>query len=325
MEFKEFLIKVWEAGQGSYEAKLALKTAGHMEEGQDSLGGYLVPEDAYNDIMEIALEESIVRPRAQIIPCKKNALNIPTLVDTDHSSSVFGGITCYWTGEAAAKQEKNPKVGGLGLRIKKVVGFVYLSDEFMDDSGVQIEAFLRRSFGEAVAYYADDAYINGTGVNQPLGILNAPATITQAKEDTQAANTLQIENIFKMASRLLPQSHRKAVWLAHPDTLPQLGALTSDMRYIGPGFYILGKEVVWTEKCQTLGMKGDIILADFSKYVIADRGMTIDASKDYRFPYDETCWRFVLRTDGQPILSSPITPKNGSTTLSPFVVLATRS
>jgi len=175
-----------------------------------------------------------------------------------------------------------------------------------------------------VAYYADDAYINGTGVHQPMGILNAPCLIQRSKETGQAADTLQIENVFGMASRLLPQCHRKAVWLAHPDTLPQWGALTADMRFIGPGFYVLGKEVIWTEKCQTLGDKGDLYLADFSKYVIADGGLTVSSSKHYRFPNNQISWKFILRTGGQPILASAITPKNSSTTLSPFVVLQAR-
>ena len=323
MEFKDFLIKTWEVAKGSIKAREKLKAEGHLEEGQDSLGGFTVPTEAYEDIMEITLEESIVRPRAQVIKLGSDAVNVPTLTDTSHASSVFGGITCYWTGEAVDKTEKNPKVGSLGLQANKLVGFVYLSDEWMAD--VAVENFLEQTFGEAVAYYADDAYVNGTGVGQPLGILNAPATVSVAKEGGQSPDTLLHENIYKMGSRLLPQSHKKAIWLAHPDTLPQLGGLTSDVRYIGPGFYILGKEVLWSEKCQTIGDTGDIMLTDFSKYVIADRGLTISASKHPRFPYDETMWRFVLRTDGQPLLSSAITPKNGSDSLSPFIKLNART
>jgi len=323
--FRDFLLEVKAAGEGSQKSIEHLKTTGHLEEGQDSLGGFTVPDEVYGDVMAVSVEESIVRPRAQVLTLKKgDTLKVPTLVDTSHSSSVFGGITCVWTAEAVEKTEKNPAVGQIGLWLNKLVGWVYVSDELMDDSAIGIETFLRKAFGQAIAYYGDHAYINGTGVSQPLGILNAPGTISVAKESGQAADTLQIENIFKMASRLLPQSHKKAIWLANSDTLPQLGGLTANMRYIGPGFYVLGKEVIWTEKCQTLGDKGDIILADFSKYVIVDKGLQVDSSPDYSFNTDETCWRFVLRTDGQPILASAITPDNSTTTMSPFVTLAAR-
>jgi len=327
MEYKsfgDFLRDVHKAGLGSRNAYTRLKTAGHLEEGQDSLGGFTVPTDFYDEIMNVALEESIVRPRARVVPCNSSAIGIPTIVDTTHASTVFGGFACTWGTEAGDKTADDIAIGQLGLKMKKLTGFCYTSNELLADSGGLCEAMLRQAFGEAVAYYADDKYVNGTGVNQPLGILHAPCLITRAKETSQAADTLQIENVFGMASRLLPQCHRKAIWLAHPDTLPQWGSLTADMRFIGPGFYILGKEVIWTEKCQTLGDKGDLYLVDFSKYVIADGGISVVSSKHYRFANDEISWRFVLRTDGQPILASAITPKYGTATLSPFVVLQAR-
>jgi len=324
-KFGDFLRDVHKAGLGSRNAYDRLKTAGHLEEGQDSLGGYTVPPDFYKEMLNVALEESIVRPRARVVPCNSDRITIPTIVDTTHASTVFGGFACAWKKEAEAKTVDDVAIGQLSLTMKKLTGFCYTSEELLADSGGLCETMLRQAFGEAIAYYADDAYINGTGVAQPMGILHAPCLIQTSKETGQAADTLQIENVFGMASRLLPQSHRKAVWLAHPDTLPQWGSLTADMRFIGPGFYILGKEVIWTEKCQTLGDKGDVYLVDFSKYVIADGGMSIVSSKDYRFANDQITWRFVLRTDGQPILSSAITPKNGTTTLSPFVVLQERA
>ena len=43
-----------------------------------------------------------------------------------------------------------------------------------------------------------------------------------------------------------------------------------------------------------------------------------------RFIYDETCFRFVYRYNGQPIPYSPLTPYKGSATQSPFIVLAQR-
>jgi len=322
--FGDFLRDVHAAGLGKRNAFGRLKTAGHFEEGQDSMGGFTVPTDFYDEIMAVALEESIVRPRARVVPCNSNATKIPTIVDTTHASTVYGGFACAWKTEAEALTPDDVALGQLGLKMNNLTGFCYTSEELLADSGGLCETLLRQAFGEAVAYYADDAYINGTGVRQPMGILNAPCLIQRSKETGQAADTLQIENVFGMASRLLPQCHRKAVWLAHPDTLPQWGALTADMRFIGPGFYVLGKEVIWTEKCQTLGDKGDLYLADFSKYVIADGGLTVSSSKHYRFPNNQISWKFILRTGGQPILASAITPKNSSTTLSPFVVLQAR-
>ena len=63
--------------------------------------------------------------------------------------------------------------------------------------------------------------------------------------------------------------------------------------------------------------------------VIADREMRISASRHVPgstgFVTDETFWKVVLRVDGQPLMTAPITPYRGANTLSAFIVLTTTS
>ena len=50
-------------------------------------------------------------------------------------------------------------------------------------------------------------------------------------------------------------------------------------------------------------------------YIIAEKGgVQWDVRIHYRFIYDESVFRFVMRVDGQPILASPITPFKGTAT-----------
>jgi HK97 family phage major capsid protein len=87
----------------------------------------------------------------------------------------------------------------------------------------------------------------------------------------------------------------------------------------------MGRPVIPTEHNATLGTPGDIILADLTQYVMADKGAPTTASSIHvRFLNDETTFRFVYRVDGQPVWKKPLTPKNGTNTYSPFVALATR-
>jgi hypothetical protein len=51
----------------------------------------------------------------------------------------------------------------------------------------------------------------------------------------------------------------------------------------------------------------------------------MDTSEHVRFTRDQTTIRVIQRNDGRPWLASPITPKNGGPTLSPFVTLAARA
>jgi HK97 family phage major capsid protein len=88
---------------------------------------------------------------------------------------------------------------------------------------------------------------------------------------------------------------------------------------------LFGRPVIPVEYRETLGTKGDIILADFGQYVIADKGgVTSAVSIHVRFIYDEQCFRFTYRVSGQSFWNTPLSPYRGTNTISPFVVLETR-
>ena len=89
---------------------------------------------------------------------------------------------------------------------------------------------------------------------------------------------------------------------------------------------LLGFPVIWSEKNPTLGTAGDVILADWSYYLIGDRqNTTIDSSIHNRFETDETTWRAVHRVDGRPWLSAPLTLQEGTQQESPFVILGDKT
>jgi len=77
-----------------------------------------------------------------------------------------------------------------------------------------------------------------------------------------------------------------------------------------------------SEKVPTLGTKGDCDLIDPQLYVIGDRmQIEIVASEHVNFLKNQMTWRVVERVDGQPWLEKPITLQDGSSTVSPFVIL----
>ena len=74
-----------------------------------------------------------------------------------------------------------------------------------------------------------------------------------------------------------------------------------------------------------IGSEGDVILADFSQYLIAEKEPEFVPSLHVRFLFAEAVFRFLWRIDGQSAWASPITPKNSTVTQSPFVTLAERA
>lgn len=308
-----------------------------LNETQGDQGGFLVPEEFRAELLQLAIEEAVVRPRAVTIPMTTLSIRMPAIRDTTHASTVFGGIQAYWTPESGSFTQTEPTFSQVKLEAKKLMGGTRTANELIRDSIISLEAILGTLLPQAVAYFEDDAFIAGIGGGQPLGILNADALVTVSKEGGQAATSIVWENLVKMYSRMLPSSLSNAVWLVHQDTFPQLATMSLNVGtggsaiwlnngVSGPPATILGRPVIVTEKCETLGTAGDIYFADFSYYLIGDRqSFELASSQHVRFNTDETDWRFIERVDGRPWVDSALTPRNGSNTVTPFVNLATRS
>ena len=307
--------------------------------GEPSSGGFLVPEAFRAELLSLSLEQSVVRPRARVVPMETSRVLYPYLDDTSHTANVFGGVTGYWTPESGTMTDTAATFGRMALEAWKLTAFANVPNELIQDSAISFEAFIRSTFPQALAWFADVAFLSGSGVGQPLGILtdgNA-ARVTVDKESGQAADTIVWENIVKMYARMLPQSLGNAVWVTSPDTFSELatmalsvgtggGPIWLNNGVAGPPMTILGRPVVVSEKVENLGDKGDINFIDFSYYLVGDRqALTVASSEHFRFQNGETSFKFVERLDGRPWLQSALTPHNGGPTLSPFVSLAERA
>lgn len=330
--FGEWLSRVRQACiEGVKDARL--KTTGHMEIGDDGQGGFLCPETWAEGIFNVVLENAIVRPRAKVLQMSSDSLKIRRLVESSRASSYFGGITFCWASEAQDKSSTvtKPALGLLELTAHKLIGSMWASNELMADYPA-FGNFMQIAFGQALAFEEDYFYVWGTGAGQPLGIMNAPATITRAR--IGGFGNPVVGDLANMAERLLPGSWPTAVWMMHPETVgaiagdPAVGANVGGILDLS-SMKCMGRPIILTEKCAGTAVTGDVILADWNHYVIGNRSLEISASRevpgDYGFLTDETFWRVVLRVDGQPIMDAPVTPKLGTDTLSAFVVLTTAS
>lgn len=313
-----------------------------MSEGDSTQGGYLVPTEFRNELLQIAVEKAEILNRARAVPMAMNAIQFPYISGFDHSGGVIhGGVEFVWLDEEGTKTEKKPTVGKVELRLKKCAAICRVTDELLDDSPISIEPLLREAFTDALAWQLDWVFLNGSGAGQPQGILNAPALIPVAKETGQAATTIVWENIIKMYSRLWRKS--SGVWFINHDCLPQLTSMGIAVGTGGVPVYmpangasgkpydtLMGLPIAWSEHCQTLGTVGDIYLVDWSQYLVGQKAgaggaLKFDTSIHLYFTTDETAFRFVYRIDGQPWWPSALTPRYSSDTLSPFVALATRA
>ena len=98
------------------------------------------------------------------------------------------------------------------------------------------------------------------------------------------------------------------------------------LRYDPTNGTLMGRPIIATEACQTIGTVGDIILAYLPGYFAPYKagGVRSDMSMHLWFDQGVTAFRWTFRVGGQPWLSAAIARKNGSNTLSHFVALQTR-
>lgn len=305
-------------------------------------GGFLIPEIMRADLLQLALESSIVRSRATVIPMNTLSVPIPMVDDTSHVSSLFGGVTFYWAEESASLTETQASFGQIRLTAKKLTGFFKVPNELLADAPA-FSGWFDTRVPMGLAWYEDLAFMTETGVGTPEGFINSPGAVVQNKETGQATQTILWENITKMYARMLPTSLKNAVWICSIDTFPELATMALAVGtgggpvWIGnfsggqggmdtPPVTILGRPVIFTEKTPALGTTGDINFVDLSYYLIGDRQQVeVAASEHFAFQNNQTAYRLIERVDGRPWLQTALTPHNNSAnTLSAFVQLQTR-
>jgi len=306
-----------------------------MTEGVPSDGGFLVPVEYSEQIHDVSLENELVMPMASVQPMKSNSKHIPAMEIGDHSSNLYGGFIAYYKGEGATLTEADPTVRDMQLEAKKLTGFLKLSNELVSDMAGGSKKIVNIC-GKGLSWYRDKAFLKGSGAGEPLGILNAGCLKTISKEAGQAAATVVYENLTKMMAGMHPACFNRSVWVAHQSTIPQLlqitiaigtgGSHVQAMNESNGKFTLLTRPVIFTEKTEPLGTKGDLLLADFSQYVVGLREeMRIDFSPHVYFTTDHLAARLIERHDGQPLWNEELTLEDGSTTVSPFVTLEARS
>lgn len=351
--FGEQLIAIAHAATGARTGKIdprltaiadyerTVLAATGASEGVAADGGFLVQHDFATEVMNGMLAGGEILSRVRRIPLSSgaNGIKINAVDETSRATgSRWGGVRAYWAAEAATLTGSRPKFRRVQLELSKLIGLFYATSELLQDASA-LESIARLGFTEELRFATEDAIIRGTGAGQPLGVLNAGGVVSQAKETGQTAATVVAQNIMKMMTRMPARNYGNAVWTVNQELFPQLQQMYVAVGTGGQLVYmpptglsgspwgtLYGRPVVPTEYNAALGTVGDIILADFSEYLMIDKAAPEWASSMHvQFLTDEMTFRMTYRVDGQPSLASAITPYKGSATQAHFVTLATRA
>ena len=328
--FGDYLVAVRQKNTKRIET--VYKTA--LAEGAGATGGYGVPVEYGGLLLDMAKEFNALRKAGALTTTiSGNSKSYPVFdIETAPSAgdtAYAGGAIAYWTEEAGSITESEPRFREVKLVAHKLAAYSLASAEVRDDFVESIDGIMARSFAKAIGSKEEYAFFRGDGVGKPLGIMAGGGILASTRS---AASTIALADLSQMISDLTPDSYNSAAFFCSPTCLDQVIQLVSaplswmdNMRDSWMQPTLLGYPLYVVGCLPALNSDGDFLLVDPNYYIIADHvgGMNIAFSEHFKFQNDQLAWRITKRVDGQPLIANNITLEDASTTVSPYVYLAT--
>lgn len=234
-----------------------------LQEGVDADGGYLVPEEYDRRLIQTLSEENIMRRLGNVITTSgEHKINIAATKPA-----------AAWIEEGGALQFSDATFAQILLDAHKLHVAIKVTEELLYDSAFNLESYIIEQFGKALANAEEDAFLNGTGVGQPLGLFaevgggHVAGTLTAA---------LKADDVLGLIYDLKRPYRKNASFIMNDKTVAQIrkfkdnnGAYIWQPSYqAGEPDRILGYSVHTSEYVP----ENAIAFGDYSYYNIGDRG-----------------------------------------------------
>ena len=161
-----------------------------LQEGTNSEGGYLVPEEFENRVIDKLTQLNVIRRYAHVIRTAS-----PRKIPVEASAGV-----ATWIAEEGQYQGTDPAFGQVTLDAFKVGQMIKVSDELLEDSAFDLAGYLADQLAKAIAVAEETAFCTGNGSGKPTGIFTASGGdvgVTAAATDKVTADEL-IDLIYSL-------------------------------------------------------------------------------------------------------------------------------
>lgn len=280
-----------------------------LVEGTAALGGYLVPDDYANMIVEDLRDAVVMRGIADVMTTTSDTLHLPNLATRPKAN---------FRSEAAVKSTSTVQWGENVFTPYSLATIVTLSNELVADAslgvGSSIVNYVTQVIVRSLAEREDAAFFTGSGTGQPTGM----STYTLGTVAVAAGGTdVQRADAVKQTWARLGQMYRnRAVWVMNASTLERVITLKdSNNNYLTSRIgdtqqvTLMGRPIY--EQNDIAG--GTAYFGDFSYYKIVDReGINVRVSDEATvagssgFEKNLTHVRVEKRVDGELTLTQPI-------------------
>ena len=233
-----------------------------LQEGVDADGGYLVPEEYDSRLIDVLTEENIMRSLGNVITTSgEHKINIAATKPA-----------AAWIEEGGALSFGDATFSQILLDAHKLHVAIKVTEELLYDAAFNLEGYIIDQFGKALANAEEDAFLNGTGRGQPLGLFAETGGGTPAL----SAASINADHIMQLIYALKRPYRKSARFIMHDKVIAAIRQLKDNNGvYLwqpaltsGEPDKLLGYDVYTSPFCP----EGKIAFGDFSYYNIGDRG-----------------------------------------------------
>ena len=237
-----------------------------LEEGVDTNGGYLVPEEYDRRLIDVLNEENIMRGLATTITTSgEHKIN---LAATKPAAS--------WIEEGGALTFGDATFDQILMDAYKLHVAIKITEELLYDNAFGLESYIIDQFGKAIGNAEEDAFLNGDGKHKPTGLF----TSAKVGVTTSTAN-ISADDMINLVYSLKRPYRKNASFITNDQTLSALRKLKDNNNaYIWQPSYqagepdrLLGYTLHTSAYVPTIAAgKPVIAFGDYSYYNIGDRG-----------------------------------------------------
>ncbi len=355
-EFKgsaDFFQAIARQGDGRWQNYCRdIKAASGMSEFAEPDGASMVPLAVREEIWRAALDyRSLPLAWVDKQGTRANGYSLPAYPTKDATTGRWGFKTSFLAEGEQASTAQRISLRKVSHKLLKRQLYLRATEELIEDSAMANRA--AAAIAETFAHDISVDILNGTGVGRPLGVARSGAAITvTANTSGLASGCIDGQTILRAWSSLTPDSRNRAVWFADPqieETWYNSSAIFSDvlrlMRFAepgeaenGPNATLLGRPFFASEAVVEAGLS--LVLMDPTAYLLVFKvpgpasepvlgetppifplGLEHIPSAHVYFDTFEHALKWRLRHDGRPLFDAPRTLADGSTIVSPFILV----
>ena len=188
-----------------------------LTEGTDSEGGYLVPAPLQNKVYKLLTSLGLVRKEMTIIKMTSSTLDL---------STIAAKPTVYWVAEGAQITASDPAFGRKTITAKKIAGIAVMSNELLEDSGVDVINLYIDLIAEGIANEEDKSFFNTHSSGDITGLLeDTGVNLVTMDTGDDAFSNVDYDNLVDVTMAVHPRERKSAKWCMNGDIIGYVAKL----------------------------------------------------------------------------------------------------